>query len=234
MKKHFFLIVLACVAMLSAKAQNVQLHYDFGNTMGGDLKGRPSLTTTVEHFRPDRWGNTFYFIDMNYQDSGIQSAYWEIARELRFWKAPVALHLEYNGGLSNQFSYKDAYLVGMTYAYSNRDRSFGFTLTPMYKYLAKQNAPHSAQFTSTWYCHFLDDVLTFNGFVDVWGDRDFAGNNMVTFITEPQIWVNLNKIEGFADDFNLSVGGELEMSYNFPAFNDKFYAIPTLALKWTF
>lgn len=234
MMKHYIFILLAVLALGTAKAQNVQLHYDLGSALSNNLKERPSLTTTVEYFRPDKWGNTFFFIDMNYQNKGVQSAYWEISRELRFWKAPILLHLEYNGGLSNQFSYKDAYLLGATYAYNNEDFTFGFGITPMYKYLARQTAPHSVQLTGTWYWHFLDDVFTFTGFADLWGDRDFDGKKILTFLAEPQIWLHLNRIQGFSDHFNLSIGAELELSYNFPVYNNKIYAIPTLATKWTF
>lgn len=234
MMKRFYFLLLACLALVSIEAQNVQLHYDFGSKMGDAHKGRPSLTTTIEQFRPDKWGNTFYFVDMDYQDSGIRSAYWEISRELRFWRAPLLLHLEYNGGLSNQFSYKDAYLFGATYAYHNKDYTFGINITPMYKYLAKQEYPHSAQLTAVWYWHFIEDAFTFNGFMDIWGDRNFEGKNMTVFLCEPQFWVNLNRFEGFSDKFNLSIGGEVEISYNFPVQNNKLHVIPTLAAKWTF
>jgi hypothetical protein len=35
-----------------------------------------------------------------------------------------------------------------------------------------------------------------------------------------------------SDKFNLSVGSEVELSHNFGG-RDGFYAIPTIALKWT-
>ncbi|MEG2946772.1 MAG: DUF5020 family protein, partial [Bacteroidales bacterium] len=35
------------------------------------------------------------------------------------------------------------------------------------------------------------------------------------------------------DKFNLSVGTEVEVTYNF-AGNDGFYVVPTLAMKWSF
>ena len=45
------------------------------------------------------------------------------------------------------------------------------------------------------------------------------------------LWVNLNKMDSMKNS-NLSVGTEIEISNNFV---DKgFYAIPTLAAKWTF
>ena len=75
------------------QAQNLQLHYDFG-------KGRQYLTSTVEMFKPDKHGSTFFFVDMDYDlsDAKVKLAYWEIARDLKFWKAPFAFHTEYNGG----------------------------------------------------------------------------------------------------------------------------------------
>ena len=56
MKKFTILLSLfAFVTLLNA--QNLQLHYDFG-------KGRQYLTTTVELFKPDKIGSTFFFVDM--------------------------------------------------------------------------------------------------------------------------------------------------------------------------
>lgn len=239
MTKKLQLLLLSLVLSLLmpslVKAQNVQLHYDLGSSLYKDTHGeRPRLTTTVELFRPDRWGSTFFFVDMNYRNSGIESAYWEIARDLRFWKAPFALHIEYNGGLTNNFSLKNAYLLGANYSFNSKDFSWGFGITPMYKYLAGQERPHSAQLTATWYANFFAGALTFTGFADLWGDRDLMGRNIAVFISEPQLWLNFNRLAGFSKDFNLSIGGELELSYNFPVGGGKFYAIPTLATKWTF
>lgn len=229
------LLLAALFVWAGASAQNIQIHYDFGSKMHGDLPARPKITTTVEQFHSDKWGSTFYFVDMNYRDSGIESAYWEISRELILSKSlPMTLHLEYNGGLSNQFSYEQAYLVGATYAYHNKSRTFGLGITPMYKYLAKQDRPHSAQLTATWYWHFIEDAFTFTGLADVWGDRDGAGKSMPIFVSEPQLWVNLNRFKGFSDRFNLSLGAEVELSYNFLGRQGRLYAIPTLAAKWTF
>ena len=50
-------------------------------------------------------------------------------------------------------------------------------------------------------------------------------------MTEPQFWVNLNKIKG-CDKVNLSLGGEIEISTNF--IDKGFYALPALGAKWTF
>ena len=137
----FLCMLLSAVPEL--QAQNIQLHYDFGRSLyDKDLKGRPLLTSTVEKFHPDNWGSTYFFIDMDYTSEGVASAYWEIARELKFWKGPFSAHLEYNGGLAKGFSYNNAYLAGATYTYNNASFSRGFTLTAMYKYIQKLSLIH--------------------------------------------------------------------------------------------
>lgn len=87
--KKFFTIAAILLVALGAKAQNVLLHYDFGSALYDKLDGRPATTTTVEMFKPDKWGSTFFFLDFDYNNKGVQSAYWEIARELKFWEGPL-------------------------------------------------------------------------------------------------------------------------------------------------
>ena len=103
MKRHF-LIASILLFSFGSKAQNIQLHYDFGRSIyDKEMSGRPLLTSTVEMFKPDKWGSTFFFIDLDYTSKGIASGYGEIARELKFWEGPFSIHIEYNGGLSNLF-----------------------------------------------------------------------------------------------------------------------------------
>lgn len=226
--------VLSLCLVLSAfaglQAQNIQLHYDFGRSLyNADLNSRSILTTTVEKFQPDAWGSTFFFVDMDYTSKGVASAYWEIARELKFWKGPFSARIEYNGGLTNAFSFNNAYLGGATYTWNDASFGKGFTLTAMYKHIQKHDEPHNFQLTGTWYMNFCDRLLTFCGFADYWREK-YADRTMI-FLSEPQFWVNLNRLKGVNKNFNLSVGTEVEISNNFV--RKGFYAIPTLAVKWT-
>ena len=101
--------------------------------------------------------------------------------------------------------------------------------------LAKQSQKHSWQLTATWYLNFCNQLLSFNGFADFWGDRRFSdGRNIAIFLAEPQFWVNLNRIKGVSEDFKLSLGTEWEVSNNFVNQNHRWYWLPTLAAKWTF
>lgn len=231
MRKLLFLGFILSVAF-AVKAQNVQLHYDFGGALyDKDLKERPDFTSTVEMFKPDKWGSTFFFVDMDYCSKGVDAAYWEIARELKFWNNPFSVHVEYNGGTSNKFSYNNCYLGGGTYTFNNVSFSKGFSLSVMYKYIQKHKSPNNFQLTGTWYMHFSDGLLTFTGFADWWREKNNHGNFI--FLAEPQFWVNLNKIKGVDEKFKLSVGTEVELSHNFGNRNG-FYTIPTLGIKWSF
>jgi hypothetical protein len=236
--KHFLfsmslVLMMLVLAAWGSKAQNVQLHYDFGSALySEDYGARPKLTSTVEMFRPDRWGSTFFFVDMDYTADGVTGGYWEIARDFALRKSPFSLHIEYNGGLTSAFPLQNAYLGGAAYTYDNKDFSKGFALMALYKYIQQNDEPHNFQLTATWYLNFgTNGVCTFSGFADWWREKSDVGSFI--FLAEPQFWVNLNKLKGVDDAFNLSVGSEVKLMNNF-AMRDGFYAIPTLALKWTF
>jgi hypothetical protein len=100
MKKTTRIIVLIALVICSAatKAQNLQVYYD---------TGRGCVTSTIEMFRPDAYGSTFFFVDMDFDPKAI-GAYTEIAREFCFWKESkwnwLSVHVEFDGGLSTAAS----------------------------------------------------------------------------------------------------------------------------------
>ena len=244
--KKVLLIALLFLS-LPIMAQNVQLHYDFGRSLYNDLdktaesNGRAALTTTVEMFRPDKFGSTFFFVDMDY-NKGVSGAYWEISRELNFWQQSkmnwLSVHVEYDGGLNNVVgSYDDAFLAGLTYSGHSKDYSKTWSLSVMYKHIADavdmkgEDAEANFQITGVWGISIADGWGSFSGFVDFWRECRPWQKTTHIFLAEPQLWLNLNKISGW-EDVKLSVGAEVELSNNFVA--KGFYAIPTLAVKWTF
>ena len=243
--KKFILSILSLTFVTMVSAQNIQLHYDLGHSFYGDLSGRPNVTTTVEMFKPDKWGSTFMFADIDYYSDGAAGAYWEIAREFSLTRNKKwALHLEYNGGattiehtgIGNRFQH--AFLGGGAWNWASKDFSKTFSLQAMYKYYFKgtnRGAFNGFQVTAVWGDTFAKGLCTFSGFFDVWYDKDVRGK-LIT-LTEPQFWFNLNALKGM-EGINISVGTEVEISNNFvfnnDGRNDKFYVIPTIAAKWTF
>jgi len=221
---------LLLLAAVSSQAQtNLQVHYDFG-------EGRKYVTTTLEMFKPDKWGNTFFFVDYDYNagsENHPSMAYMEIARCLKFWNGPLSLHVEYNGGVGNSggfgYSINNCYLTGIDYGINNADFSKTLNLKALYKHIAGKQ--ESAQFTAVWGLHFMDRKVSFTGFADFWWeDNTFGiGTNSTTtstiFLAEPQLWYN------FTEHF--SAGGEVELANNFGTV-EGFKACPTLAVKWNF
>ena len=238
--KKILLSTLLWMATIPMFAQlNVQLHYDFADALyGKELSNRPHWTATIENFKADKWGSTYFFVDLDFGGNTMKSAYAEISREFKLGTSPFAAHVEYNGGLSGGGSYNDAYLAGAAWNWANQDFSKTFSFQVLYKYLARQvvGSKHSWQLTTVWGIHFAKGLCTFSGYADVWHDNSVKGNLVLS--SEPQFWFNLNALESVPDDFLLSLGTEVELTKNLvwptDGLNDRFYAIPTLAAKWTF
>ena len=245
MRKLF--VAMSMLLCMGANAQNIQFHYDLGKAIDDDLDSRPSFTTTVELFKTDKWGSTFFFVDLDYLHDGVAGAYWEVAREVNITNNKQwAAHVEYNGGMaSNKYSgmstrYQHAFLAGPAWNIASADYSKTLSLQTMYKdYFKGQNAWNrpfnSFQATAVWGVHFAGRKFSFLGFIDCWYDQSVRGNWIT--ISEPQLWFNINTLKG-CKDINLSVGTEVEISNNFvfddKGRNDRFHAIPTIAAKWTF
>ncbi|MBR1406281.1 MAG: DUF5020 family protein [Bacteroidales bacterium] len=241
MSKKLILAAFAALAFgFAAKAQtNLQTFYDFG-------KNRDHFTTTLEGFYNDNWGNTFFFIDYDYNaknDKKVNQApsgsYMEIARCLNFWQdsqlAPVSLQVEYNGLVG----YNQNFLFGVDYFLHNADFSNTFNFKLLYKTFSegiKSDLP--LQFTFVWGMQDIFGVqgLRFSGFADIWGEKVYTFMEKETeernfvFISEPQIWYNLGRHFG-CDNFH--IGSEVELSVNFAGY-DGFYARPCIGTKWVF
>ncbi|MBQ4285230.1 MAG: DUF5020 family protein [Bacteroidales bacterium] len=238
------IILVAAFATLAfaqgAKAQtNFQTFYDFG-------KNRNHFTTTLEGFYNDNWGNTFFFIDYDFNAkdaNGVNQApsgsYMEIARCLNFWQntvlAPLSLHVEYNGlvGVNQNF------LFGLDFFLHSQDFRNTFNFKLLYKtFSAGATSDIPVQFTFVWGMQDLFGVegLRFSGFADIWGENviNFMEGldkpRKFVFISEPQIWYNVGRFFGVP---NFNIGGEVELSWNFAGY-DGFYARPCIGTKWVF
>ena len=217
--KKVALFVMALAGMTAQAQTNLQVHYDFG-------EGREYVTTTLEMFKPDKWGNTFFFVDYNFNSTKYNhpsESYMEIARCLKFWDGPISAHIEYNGGLGLGYNIGNAYLAGIDYGWNNADFSTTLNLKALYKNIAGKQ--HSVQFTGVWGHHFLDRKMSFTGFADFWLEDNADLNTSTVFITEPQLWYNFTE--------NFSFGTEIEIASNF-AGQEGLKVCPTLGVKWNF
>ena len=241
MMKRLLFGGLMAVAALTANAQNIQLHYDFGRNIYPDEEdGRQKVTVTVEQFKADKWGSWYYFVDLDMSRKFFRSAYTEISREFKLGKnSPISAHVEYNGGLGRDDirSFQHAALIGPAYNGHTEDFSKTWSVQLLYKRFFKSyeytQAYHSVQLTGVWGMNFANKKCTFSGFIDFWRGENWRagheGHGMLVILTEPQFWYNVTP--------NISFGSEIEISNNFiyNTYNDKsFFVNPTVAFKWNF
>ena len=244
MKKTFILVALATLAFgFTAQAQtNFQTFYDFG---------RKHFTTTLEGFHVDKWGNTFFFLDYDYNNKdgngrviSPNNTYFEIARCLNFWQdsalAPLSLQVEYNGGFGTwgnlsgipgvgygAFPVNSAFLFGVDWFLHSKDFNNTLNFKLLYKHFVGLPCKVPVQFTTVWGCQDLFGLkgLRFSGFADFWCEHDY-----LVFLSEPQLWFQIFD--------HCNIGGEVEFSYNFAGLESttgkKFNIMPCLGWKWVF
>lgn len=250
-KKTILAVAVATLAFGQlAKAQtNIQVFYDFGSD-------RKQVTTTIEGFYNDNWGNTFFFVDhdFNHKDNGgtqaITGTYVELARCFNFWHSvPVlngfSLQAEYNGGVYKNYFIKHAFLTGVDYFVHSSDFRNTFNFKVLYKKIFQGESKVPMQFTFVWGMQDLFGLkgLRFSGFADFWWEEhpvncvyDADGNlasfdpSHVVFISEPQLWYNVGQHFGVP---NFNIGGEVELSYDFGSAKG-FWARPCAGIKWVF
>lgn len=238
------LFALLFAATPKAKAQvNAQVFYDFGDD-------REFVTLTLEMFKADKWGNTYFFVDhdFNYNqyvegpNLSQGGTYTEIARCLNFWQDTklknLSLQVEYNGGITRNYPINTAWLFGVDYFMHSKDYKNTFNLKALYKTIRKTTTNVPMQFTAVWTMNDLFGLkgLTFDGFADFWWEnhtcyKDGESETKSTvFITEPQLWYNVGQHVGVP---NFNVGTEVELSNNFGS-TPGFKCRPCLGVKWIF
>lgn len=234
MKKVFSAMLLT--AAMGVSAQNVQLHYDFGKANDKRANDRQHLTATVEFFKPDKWGDTFFFVDFDFNgdSNGVSLSYMEIARNQKIAENfPVNLHLEYNGGHygASGFgtSFKNIFLVGGHY---NLKLTENFSLGTVLAYKYNHGVKNGPDFQATvfWYKPFGKKFL-FTGFADLWTEDNTGISFMeqpngkkFVFLTEPQLWCSINK--------HFRIGTEIEISNKFVQNSNRLEINPTIGLRW--
>ena len=202
-----------------AFAQNLQLHYETASE-------RRYVVSTLEMFKPDEYGSTFWFVDMEYDapgTRGVSLAYWEIARYFSLPVNNLSFTLQYNDGVANFGSLGKVWLVGLNYYLD-----LGFAAFPVdILYCSRPGAVSpDFQITTSWFIPVLDGSVELAGFLDLWSQDNAAGGKILVLQSEPQIWYILGE--------HLAVGSEVEVSHNFIYGKPGLQALPTLGLRWNF
>ena len=215
-----FLLVFMATAVY---AQNLQFHYD----MNSD---REYVTTTLEMFKPDALGSTFWFVDMDYasndKNKSASLGYFEIARyfTLPVMNKRLSATIQYNDGAAVWGPLHSVWLGGLSYFVPFAKGNFSVDF--LYRHMDVSDSP-DGQFTLVWFYPLLNGKLHFMGFLDYW-TQDMMGDKKGVLLTEPQVWYQLNN--------NIAIGGEVEISKNFlyGLYEEDVKFFPTLGVKWTF
>lgn len=237
MKKNFLLITFAIFLPMPILGQNLQLHYDFG-------EDRHFFTSTLEMFKADTLGTTFWFVDFDFNSPnkprGISMAYWEITRDFYIpgikkikGLEQLGFHIEYNDGVQIEradsnltigYNLVSTWLAGFSYPVRIGNVEIGTIL--QYRY-PRGATSADFQFTAFWYQSVMKGKLILTGFIDIWSqDKFYEEGKELVLQTEPQFWFTVtNKI---------FFGSEIEISKNFPFGPNDWKFQPTIAVKWEF
>lgn len=189
--KKTVLIAAMLLTVIGAKAQtNIQEMYDYN---------RGHFTTTLEMFKADNWGSTFFFTDIyhKFEPSTPTDFYTEIARSLNFWQnsalGALSLHVEWNGGCGifdlgaydtwGGYQVKNAWLFGIEYFLHNSDFTNTFTFELLYKRFSGQKALDDNFFRP--FDRVSDIPLQFTF---VWGMQNLFGVKGLVFSGFLDVW----------------------------------------------
>ena len=197
-----------CLCSLCASAgTNLQVYYDFGS-LGTACQNQRSnrVTTTLELFYPDPWGNTFAFIDLDYNIHPSDPkntpfmGYFEIARCLNFWQKTAAkdlsVQVEYNGGLGlykdplgdiRGYGIEHAALVGLNYCLHTADYKNIFNLEILFKYIVDDYNMWQIKDGSGKWIRQAGNQIPLQ-FTFVWGCDDFCTAPGLRFSGFLDIW----------------------------------------------
>ncbi len=215
----YAITLMAMLLNLPVKGQNLQLHYDLG-------EGRQYLTSTLEMFRPDSAGATFFFVDFDNNNDSTGSAslaYWEFARYFRVPSLPgLSWTVQFNDGVAPWGPIGDVWLAGVSFPLN---LGVITVATDVLYRRARFSDGKDLQLTVVWFQPLPGGKITITGYIDVWSKRPAGSSRELVVLAEPQLWYQFRP--------DLAVGGELEISHNFlpdPGWQVK----PTVAVKWLF
>lgn len=218
MKRKNCLLWALLLFVTASFGQNLQVHYDFA-------QDRRYFTSTLEMFRPDDKGATFWFVDFDYDQPGNRSAslgYWEFARYINLpFKEGLTATVQFNDGVAAWGSLGHVWLAGLTYPI---DLKFTTLSTEfLYRYAYGSSAP-DGQLTIVFFHPLLNGKAHLTGYVDIWTQDmlDQGGKEIIVF-SQPQLWYSISP--------KLYIGGEARISKNFlPEGGWKVYG--TVGFKW--
>ena len=243
-----YIYSLGCILLffIMATAQdflldlNLQAHYDFR---------RDHPTVTQEFFATDKFGYTFFFMDVNFdrtrKSSGASDFYFELMRYFtlrRFHKYTIYTTVQYDDG-SDPIA--RVWLAGLNVGnikFGSLEINTEFLLKKEYRLNVNW------QYTLVWFAALFNGKIEFNGFFDYWVN-DVHNKNWPAF--DPEVAATKYSFQaepqlGWRFTPHWKIGSELEISRGFLGSvtgrlaireqyrHDLWYFLPTVFLQYNF
>ncbi len=253
--KKFFKASILCLLMVFCfygmsfaddyfKNTELQFHVDSDRDLGIEGADKTDiLTVTLEHFSEWKYGDNYFFVDIEGKDSYHSEAdqvYFEISP--RFSINRIA-GIENFGGIVSEvylaFQYNDsdkdyinsAFLYGASVDFNFHQPNYGFSNLSIY---SRQVAHEDDCFQATfvWGQPFSIGPLNmaFNGFFDIYEQAD-----RTVFISEPQLRLNLSSFAEQGGFLSSScIGMEFEVTKDFYVAEAGWILNPTIFYAFSF
>lgn len=236
---EYRLLILMLIASSPAAAQTVQLGYDLRHSVDPANHARDFVTASFETVESFSYGSLLLKVDadLSGRDGNLGKLYAQLSHDLKFWKPPVFLHLEYSGGLGfvgeSEIAYHitDTYSIGAAYPF----RLLGGWASTFLAYrLTSFDRPSYDPIYSFWWGKDLGRRVSVTAYFVLWtinrnhGDEWTAGlrGKKLSGLGEPQVWLNLNRL--------FAVGSEVRLYYQVFDYPERLRVYPTLAVKYQF
>lgn len=237
--KGIFSLLLVFATSFAALAQT-DLRAEYNFVSNGQV-----ASAVVENWSVDNWGDNYLSagFGLKAQPVSLSGAWLEYARNFNFWhQVPVlkdfSLQAEFNGRV-NMDNFNA--LFGLSYTLPLRKDILRFSV--LYKtFSGNASSTVPVQLTVLWrmYDLFGASGLVFRGTVKGWGEninywwgdpKPLAGGKQYfSVVAQPQLWYAVGQFFGAG---NLSVGGEVALSYNWLGCRG-FHVYPSAGVKIQF
>ncbi|UFH54221.1 DUF5020 family protein [Spirosoma sp. KNUC1025] len=231
------LLFIAVASILSVQAQQLQVHYDFRNSIDPDLNRTNFASLTFEYFKSNDSTGSFLLkmqTDFSGENNNVGQLFLQVSKNLRYWRPKIQLALTYSGGLGvapPSYGYYLTNTFGIGAAYPFQWKGAWFSTSLVYRFSAFPRPSHDPQFTFYFGKGLYNYKIMVAGSLVVWSENRNQGTDFtngltgkkIAFFGDPQCWVKVGK--------SLSVGSRINLFYHTLTNANRIQVYPTLALK---
>ncbi len=228
--------------ILSADAQNLQLHYDFRHSIDPELNKENFPGFSFEYFKLiDTLGTGSFLLkvqaDLKGTDNNVGQVFTQISQSLKFWKPKIYLSFNYSGGLGvtpASFGFYLANSFGLGLSCPFQWKGAWLAASALYRYNAFEKPSYDPQFTFYFGKGFFNYKLFTAGSFVFWTQNNNQGNistqslsgKKLAFFGDPQIWFRVKN--------GISAGSRINVFYHLLSADHRIQCYPTAGIKYQF